>query len=79
VDRALKLDFATVVPGHGVVTNKAEVTKFRQSTVDLRNKVHAAMVAKKSRADIEKMLRTDFHFADLHVNMSLDGLMAEMR
>lgn len=79
VDHALKLDFDTVVPGHGLVTNKAELVKFRASTVDLRNKVHAMMVAKNSRADIEKMLRSDFHFGDLHVGASLDGLMAELR
>jgi cyclase len=79
VDKALKLDFATVVPGHGVVTTRAELAKFRTSTVTLRDKVHAMMVAKNSRADIEKMLRTDFHFADLHVGASLDGLMAELK
>jgi len=79
VNRALALNFDTVVPGHGVVTNKAELTKFRDSTITLRNKVHEMLVAKKSKADVEKMLRTDFHFADLHVNASLDGLMAELR
>ena len=79
VDQALKLDFDVVVPGHGVVTNKAELVKFRASTVDLRDKVHAMLVAKNSRADIEKMLRSDFHFGDLHVGASLDGLMAELR
>jgi glyoxylase-like metal-dependent hydrolase (beta-lactamase superfamily II) len=79
VDRALKLDFDTVVPGHGDVTTKAELAKFRQSTVSLRNKVHEMVAAKASRADIEKMLRSDFGFGDLHVNVSLDGLMAELR
>jgi glyoxylase-like metal-dependent hydrolase (beta-lactamase superfamily II) len=79
VDEALKLDFDRVVPGHGDVTNKAELRKFRESTITLRNAVHNAMVAKKTRAEIEAMLRKDFHFADLHVNNSLDGLMAELR
>ena len=79
VNRALALNFDTVVPGHGVVTNKAELTKFRDSTITLREKTHEMLVAKKTRADIEKMLRTDFHFADLHVNASLDGMMAELR
>ena len=79
VDNALKLNFATVVPGHGVVTTRGELVKFRASTVTLRDKVHAMLVAKNTRADIEKMLRTDFHFADLHVGASLDGLMAELR
>ena len=79
VDGALKLDFDRVVPGHGNVTTKAEMQKFRTSTVTLRTKVHEMMAAKKTRADIEKMLRTDFHFADLHIQRSLDGLMAELQ
>ena len=79
VDQALKLDFDKVVPGHGVVTNKAEVVKFRASTVKLNTQVHQMLEAKKTRADIEAMLRKDFHFADLHVGASLDGLMTELR
>jgi len=79
VDQALRLDFDKVVPGHGVVTNKAEVVKFRASTVKLASQVHQMLVDKKSRGDIEAMLRKDFHFADLHVGASLDGLMSEMR
>jgi cyclase len=79
VSRALQLDFDTVVPGHGNVTNRAEVLKFRDSTVTLRNRVHEMLVAKNSKADIEKMLRTEFHYGDLHVNASLDGLMVELR
>jgi len=79
VDRALRLDFDKVVPGHGVVTSKDEVKKFRESTMMLRTKVHDMIAAKKSRADIEQMLRKDFHFGDLHVGMSLDGMMAELR
>ena len=73
------LDFATVVPGHGNVTTKAEMAKFRTSTLTLRNRVHDMMTQKKTRSDIEKMLRTEYHFADLHISLSLDGLMAEMR
>jgi cyclase len=87
VSRAIALDFDTVVPGHGVVTNKAELTKFRQSTIDLRNKVHQLLAdgtAKKTppaevRSQVEAMLRKDFHFADLHIGASLEGLMTEMR
>jgi cyclase len=79
VGEVLKLDFDIVVPGHGDVTNKAELAKFQQSTLKLRNAVHDMIAAKKTRADIEAMLRKDFHFADLHINASLDGMMAELR
>jgi len=79
LDGALKLDFNAVVPGHGVVTTKAEMANFRTSTMSLQTKVHSMLVAKKSKAEIEAMLRKDFHYADLHVMFSLDGLMKEMK
>ena len=37
------------------------------------------IVQKKTKAEIEKMLRTDFHFADLHIQRSLDGMMLELQ
>jgi glyoxylase-like metal-dependent hydrolase (beta-lactamase superfamily II) len=79
VEGALGLDFDTVIPGHGVVTTKQEVRKFRDSTMSLRTKVHDMVAQKKSRAEVEKMLRSDFHFADLHVQVSLDGLIKELQ
>jgi len=79
LDGALKLEFDQVVPGHGLVTTKQEMRKFRDSTVTLRTKVHDMVVGKKTKAEIEKMLRTDFKFADLHIERSLDGLMLELQ
>jgi cyclase len=79
LDSALLLDFDTVVPGHGVVTNKREMAKFRDSTLALRNRVHEMLVQKKTRDDIAKMLRAEFHWADLHLARGLDGAMAEMQ
>jgi cyclase len=79
LDSALQLDFDNVVPGHGVVTTKAEMRKYRDSTLRLRNRVHELVVQKKSRDDIAKVMRTEFHWADLHVHISLDGAMAEMQ
>jgi len=79
LDGALRLEFDQVVPGHGLVTTKQEMRKFRDSTMTLRTKVHDMIVGKKTKADIEKMLRTDFKFADLHIERSLDGLMLELQ
>ena len=61
------------------MTNKAEMRKYHESTLRLRNRVHEMIVAKKTKADVEKMLRAEFHFADLHIQRSLDGLMVEMQ
>jgi len=79
LDSALKLNFDRVVPGHGNVTTRQEMQKYRQGTLNLRNSVHEMIVQKKTKADVEKMLRSQFHFADLHVTRSLDGLMVEMQ
>ena len=79
LDGALKLDFDQVVPGHGLVTTKQEMRKFRESTLTLRNRVHDMIGQKKTKGEIEKMLRTDFHFADLHIQRSLEGMMLELQ
>jgi cyclase len=79
LDSALELDFDAVVPGHGLVTTKQEMAKFRDSTFKLRNRVHEMLVQKKTRDDVSKMLQTEFHWAQLHLDRGLDGLMGEMR
>jgi cyclase len=77
LDSALDLDFDAVIPGHGVVTTKAEMRKFRDSTLSLRNRVHELVVQKQTRDDIAKMLRAEFHWVDLHLERGLDGIIAE--
>ena len=79
LDSALQLDFDAVVPGHGLVTTKQEMAKFRDSTLKLRNRVHEMLVQKKTRDEVSKMLQTEFHWAQLHLDRGLDGLMGEMR
>ena len=73
------LGFETVVPGHGVVTTKAEMRNFRDSTVRLRNRVQEMLREDSSRAEIEAMLRDEFDWQDIHVSRGLDGLMGELR
>ena len=77
LDSALDLDFDAVVPGHGDVTTKQEMRKFRDSTLKLRIRVHELIGQKKTRDDIAKMLRDEFHWADLHLELGLDGIIAE--
>jgi glyoxylase-like metal-dependent hydrolase (beta-lactamase superfamily II) len=79
IDGALMLDVDTVVPGHGPNTTKAELRKFRESTVLIQTRVRQLLAEKKGRADIEAVLRKDFHWGDLNVSRGLDGLIAEMQ
>jgi glyoxylase-like metal-dependent hydrolase (beta-lactamase superfamily II) len=79
LDGALALDFDQVVPGHGTVVPKAEMRKFRDSAARLRTRVHEMIGQKKSKDEISKMLASEFHFAEFHLTMSLDGLLVELR
>jgi len=77
--RALELDFATAVPGHGTVVPRAAMEAFRDDTVRLAEMVQSMIRQGDSRADIEAMLRSEFNFADFHVQGSLDGLLVELQ
>jgi cyclase len=79
LDSALQLDFDTVVPGHGVVTTKQEMRKARTSAANLSNRVHQMIGQKKTRDEIAQMLRTEFHWADLHLQLGLNGALAELQ
>jgi cyclase len=79
LNKALKLDFDRVVPGHGTVAPKTAMAGFRDTSIKLTKRVHEMVEAKKSRADVEKMLRAEFQYADVHVSKSLDGLMKELK
>lgn len=79
VDRVLQLEFDNVVPGHGMVVDKAAMRTFRATAERLKNRVHEMIVKKASRDDITKMLKAEFSYADFHINASLDGLLVELR
>jgi glyoxylase-like metal-dependent hydrolase (beta-lactamase superfamily II) len=79
LDRALQLDFDTVVPGHGDVTTKAELRKFRDSTLAMRTRVHEMLMQKKSKDEISAVLKSDFQGAQLVFPGLLDGLLTELQ
>ena len=79
LESALQLDFDTVVPGHGNVTTKQEMAKFRQTTISVRNRIHDLVSQKKTRDEIAKIMQSEFHWGELQFARSLDGAMAEMR
>lgn len=80
VDGVLSLDFDTVIPGHGsAVEPRAVLETFRETTWRLQETVRSLLRQNRSREDVAQVLRTEFGFEDFHINMSLDGLMAELR
>lgn len=78
LDSALRLDFDTVVPGHGDLTTKAEMRKFRDDTMAVRTKVHDMIVAKKTKDEIWTMLQNDHKWTTFQ-QRSVDGLLIELQ
>ena len=79
LDKVLELDFETVVPGHGNVTNKQGIRQARALS-ERETEVLTQMVRQnRSTADIEAVLRNEFGFQDFHIQASLDGLINEFR
>lgn len=79
LERALALEFDTVVPGHGTVASRADLVGFHDATVRLADMVQSMLRQGRPRADIDAMLRTEFNFADFHIEGSLDGLLIELQ
>ena len=78
VEEVLKLDFDTVVPGHGNVVTKREMTAFRDSTERLTQVATELVRQGRTRAEIEQAMRMQFGWQDLHVQFALDGLIDEV-
>jgi glyoxylase-like metal-dependent hydrolase (beta-lactamase superfamily II) len=79
VDQALQLDYDTVIPGHGLVSTKADLQAYRQRAQRFSDTLSQLVRQGKSRADIEMVVRTQFDWEDFHVNAALDGLIAEFK
>jgi cyclase len=81
LDAALKLDFDTVIPGHGKVTNKAGLLAYRDNVEKLRNRVSGLIREGKNQDDVGKVLMAEFGWTAGSMNMqwSLPGLMTELK
>jgi cyclase len=58
LEQALQYDFDTVIPGHGPVSKKADLVKWRQTIINLRTKSKAACAAGGTEA-LKKMNLAD--------------------
>jgi len=80
LDEIMKWDFDTVIPGHGPVSKRADLMKYRQNFESMRNRVSGMVRDGKSKDDISKTLVADFGWPAQGLSMrSLDGLMAELK
>ena len=81
LDEALKMDFDTVIPGHGPVTTKANLLAYRNNVEKLRNRAAGLIRQGKSQDDVGKVMTAEFGWAanSLQMQWSLPGLMTELR
>lgn len=60
LDRVLALDFDTVIPGHGPISTKADVVKFRADLEAMRNRIAALIRAGASKAQVLTVFEMDY-------------------
>ncbi len=81
LDNALKLDFDTVIPGHGAITNKAGLMTYRDNVEKLRTRVTGLVHEGKSQDEIAKVMETEYKWApgSLQQQWSVPGMIAELK
>ena len=79
VETALALEFDTVVPGHGLISTRADLEAYHARTLRFREVLAELVSQGRSRADIEAVVRAEFDWEDFHVQSALDGLINEFR
>ena len=81
LDEAMKLDFDTVIPGHGPVTNKAGLLTYRNNVDKLRMRASEMIRDGRSQEDVGKVMIAEFGWAadGLQMQWSLPGMMKELK
>lgn len=81
LDNALKLDFDTVIPGHGPITDKAGLKTYRDNVAKMRERVSALIREGKSQDDVAKFMTADYKWApgSLQQQWSVPGMMKELK
>ena len=60
LEGALKLDFDTVIPGHGPVSTKADLVKFKSDLETMRGRLIGLIKQGSTKAEIVKILEDDY-------------------
>jgi len=81
LDAAMKLDFDTVIPGHGAVTDKAGLLAYRNNVEKLRTRASGLIHDGKSQEDVGKVMTAEFGWApdSLQMQWSVPGMMKELK
>jgi cyclase len=81
LDQVMKLDFDTVIPGHGPVSKKADILTYRNNAEKLRNRVQGLIRQGKTQDDVAKVMTAEYSWmpGSLYMQWSLPGMMTELR
>ncbi len=60
LERALALDFDTIVPGHGPIATRADLMAFNADQVAMHTRLAGLVTAGTSRAEIVRVLEADY-------------------
>lgn len=80
LDGMLKIDFDTVIPGHGPLSNREGVLKWRADFVTMRDRIGGMVHQGQSKAEISKTLIGEFHWPDGGLAIQqVDAFIAELK
>jgi glyoxylase-like metal-dependent hydrolase (beta-lactamase superfamily II) len=82
LDAAMKtLDFDTVIPGHGAVTDKAGLLAYRNNVEKLRTRAVGLIKQGKGQDEVAKVMTAEFNWqpTGLQMQWSMPGMMAELK
>ncbi len=80
LDEILKLDFDTVIPGHGPLGNREGVIKWRADFEAMRNRISGLVRGGKGKDEVSKTLIDEFHWpAGGLAIQQVDAFIAELK
>jgi len=81
LDSAMKIDFDTMIPGHGPVGKKADMLTYRNNVEKLRVEISGMLRQNKSRDDIAKVVQDKYGWAPtgLQFQRGFDGMLVELK
>jgi cyclase len=80
LDGMLTIDFDTVIPGHGPLSNRDGVLKWRADFVTMRDRIGSMVHQGRSREEVSKTLVGEFHWPDGGLAIQqVDAFIAELK
>jgi len=80
LDEALKLDFDIAIPGHGPISDRAGILKFRNEFQAMRDRIQGMVRTGASKDEISKVLVGDYHWAAGGLAIQqVDAMIAELK